>query len=300
MAFVVPPGSIVAGTPSVPGNAGSYCPTSWDEDFDRAQMSTQVLIGHGTPSNVPVLRYDFPGSFADPPAAGAITMDNTQQTATVMRVAKTDQGGTDQSVWLRYITPDATVTITSAARATPDDNNKRRGYRVVGAPVEHASYFAWPIFWSEGTDAIDPGPVDLTLGVVAETPQLWQDDFGVDHYGRLTFNRTDLIRVDPLTDPVYKTLADRILEVRGSNSVPRLEAVTIDARTGPDWYPIHNMNLMSSAAPEKPSRYMCCLKVDGRTIFSRMCFASGIRHFIARDEWTTRITLDLAEWAGTL
>src|SRR5580765_1932566 len=293
VSFDIPPDAIVAGSDAVPGVTGSYCPTSWEEDFDRAQMSTEVLINHQTPGNVPTFRYNLPGTFADPPPSGAITLDAPQQTATVMRVHKTTSTGVDASVWLRFIQQDCTVTITSVGRSTSDDNNKRRGYRITGAPTESASHFSWPVFWTEGTEGIDPGLVDLNLAIVAETPQLWQDAFGVSHYGHMTFVRTDLIRTDPLSDPIYETLADRILEVRGSNSVPRLEAVTIDARTSPDWYPIHNMNLMSSAAPEKPSRYLCCLNVDGRNIFHRVCFAAAVRHFIARDEWTLRITLDI-------
>lgn len=304
MAFVVDPGTIVPGTPGSPGVPGSYCPQGWTEDFDRAQMSTQVLINHVAPSDIPTFRYDFPGSFADPPPAGQITLNAPQTDATVMRVAKSDAGGADQSVWLRYVHQNCTVTITAVGRGTADDNNKSRGYRIVGAPTESASHLSWPVFWTAGTEAIVPGPVDLTLSITPEVPQLWLDSFGVDHYGRMTFNRTDLIRVDPLTvngapNPIYRTLADRILEIRGSNSVPRLESVTLDARTD-HTFPMHNMNLMSSAAPEKPSRYLCRLQVEGRVIFERMMFTTAIRHAIARDEWTLVITMDLADWAAQL
>lgn len=291
------PGTINEG--GTPGTPGSHCPQGWTEDFDRAQMSTQVLINHQTPGDIPVFRYDFPGSFDASPDTGTITLNAPQQTAFMMAVHKIDANGADASVWLRYIQQDCTVAITSVDRADPDDNNKRRGYRIVGDPVESATHFTWPIFWVDGTEAIDPGPVDLTLTIVGETPQLWEDTFGVNHYGRLTFSRTDLIRTDPLSETIYQTLADRILEVRGSNSVPRLESVTLDARTD-HHFPMHNMNLMSSAAPEKPSRYLCRLKVGDRFIFDRMCFATNIRHFIARDEWTLRITLDIAEWAAQL
>src|SRR4051812_35109356 len=106
MAFVVPPGSIVAGTPGSPLVPGSYCPTGLEEDFDRAQMSTEVLIGRQTPSDPPTFRYNFPGSFTDPPPSGAITLDAPQTTATVMRVHRTTADGVDASVWLRYIHQD--------------------------------------------------------------------------------------------------------------------------------------------------------------------------------------------------
>ena len=121
------------------------------------------------------------------------------------------------------------VVSTPVGRATADDNNKTRGYRVTGTPVEQTNHFDIPINWISGTTAIDPGFVELTLQLVAEPPRIYQDTFGVNHYGRLTFQRTDLIRVEPIADPIYKTLADRILEIRGSNSVPRLESVTMDA-----------------------------------------------------------------------
>ena len=57
---------------------------------------------------------------------------------------------------------------------------------------------------------------------------------------------------------------------------------------------------MSTADPGKPSRYLMRLAVDDRLIFDRMCFATAVRHVIARDEWTMRITLDIAEWAAQL
>jgi hypothetical protein len=113
---------------------------------------------------------------------------------------------------------------------------------------------------------------------------------------RLNFTRTDLINT---TTSLFETLADRILEVRGSNSVPRVESVTVDARTGRH-FPLHNMTAMSAVRPEKPSRYKLRLQVGGRLIFDRMMFATSVRHTIERDEWSTVITFDVAEWAAQL
>lgn len=279
------------GGPGSPGRPGSYCPQGWEEDFDRSQMSTQVLIARAAPTDVPVLRYTWspaPGSL--PPPAGTINLNSNPNEATHLYVRKVDAAGTDATLWLRYLhgKGDCSVNV-------KDAENKSRTYRVTAEPVEYDAYFDVPVFWTEGTEILPPGAVDLTLSITAETPRLYQDAYGVGHYGRMTFQRTDLLNTE--TD-LFVTLADRILEVRGSNSVPRLEAVTLDARTGD--HGIHNMNLMSSAAPEKPSRYLCRLRVDDRVIFERMCFASAVRHFVARDEWTLRITLDIAEWAGTL
>lgn len=299
--FTIPPGAIVPGTTGSPGHEGSVCPAGWTEDFDRAQMSTQVLINHSTPGDVPTFDYNFPGTFANPPPVGAITLDNIQTDATVMRVSKFEIGGISHNteVWLRYVQQGSSVTLTSVNRTTADDNNHARGYTITGPPVEQAGHFDWPVTWTSGNTAFNNGEIILDLHIRAEPSQLWQDDFGIDHYGRLTFSRTDLIRVDPMSNPIYMELADRILEVRGSNSVPRLATVTIDARTG-HVFPMQNMDLMSSAAPEKPSRYYACLVVDGRLIFSRMVFANAVRHHITHDEWTLQITLDLAEWAAQL
>jgi hypothetical protein len=205
----------------------------------------------------------------------------------VMYVSKTADGAIDATIWLAYLHANCTVTVQTA-------DNKTKGYRVVADPTEHATHFELPIAWTAGTEVVPPGPVVLILTIAAETPQLWQDIYGVEHYGRMTFIRTDLINTDR---DLFETLADRILEVRGSNSVPRLEAVTLDARTGP---PLRNMGVMSSASPEKPSRYRMFLIVDGRTVYDRMCFATAVRHFIGPREWTARITLDIAEWAAQL
>ena len=127
-----------------------------------------------------------------------------------------------------------------------------------------------------------------------EVPQLWVDTYGVAHYGRMTFNRTDLINTDR---DLFEKMADRILEVRGSNSVPRLEAVTIDARTGTP-LPQHRPDV--AGRPGETVALPDDAHVDGRIIYDRMCFATAVRHFIGRSEWTLRITLDIAEWAAQL
>ena len=280
------PGTIVppsAGT----GTAGDICPSDWDEDFDRSQMSTQVLIGRQLPSNVPPLVYTLVD--AGPPGDGELFVGPGPDY--VLLVSK-EQAVFPQhvSTFLRYVKAQDTIRITSG-----DSTGQTLGWRVTAAPIEHATYFEYPVFWTEGMTPFSPAPgVIFSMELRPEPPELWIDTMGKSLYGVENFNRTDLINS---TTDIFETLADRILEVRGVNSVPRIEAVTIDARTGRG---IFNMELMSTAAPEKPSRYRLRLAVDERPIFDRMMFVAAVRHFIARDEWTLRISLDVAEWAGQL
>jgi hypothetical protein len=295
MAWTGPPGSIVY--PDA-GTVGTICPAGWDEDFDRSQMSTQVMIARSAPSEVPDLIYYLATTPSDPPPTGTIVTDPNQESATRLLVPKEVAGGGDGGVWLGYLNRHSSVTYVSAADDTTDPKipETSRTYKLTADAVEHADHYELPVTWTGGTAHVPTGGlVTFSLSIGTEVPQLWFDPYGVDHYGRMTFNRTDLINTDR---DLFEKLADRILEVRGSNSVPRLEAVTIDARTGDN--KLANMQLMSSAAPEKPSRYRMYLHVDDRTIYDRMSFVTSVRHFISADEWTLRVTTDVASWAAQL
>lgn len=292
MAWEGPPGSIVY---PEPGTSGTICPAGWDEDFDRSQMSTQVMIARSAPAEVPDFVYTLTAT-PPVPGPGGLSADPNQEAATVLHVNKTAMDDVDATIWLGYLNRHSRVTYTSAGDDTVDPAipETSREYELTADVIEYAEHYDLPVAWSGGTSHVPTGLVTLRLSVGTEVPQLWFDPYGVDHYGRMTFNRTDLINTDR---DLFTKLADRILEVRSSNSVPRIEAVTIDARTGDK---LANMRLMSSAAPEKPSRYRMALTVGERTIYDRMMFATAVRHFIARDEWTLRITLDIAEWAAQL
>ncbi len=293
MAWVGPPGSIVY---PEPGTTGTICPQGWEEDFDRSQMSTQVMIARSSPSDVPQLHYDLAVTVTVPPASGVLSVDPNQEAATSIYISKTTTDSVDATIWLGYLNRHSTISYLSAGDDTVDPATPEtsRGYKLTADVIEHADHYELPVFWTQGTNHVPSGPVTLTLTVGQEVPQLWFDPYGVDHYGRMTFTRTDLINTDRT---LFAKLADRILEVRGSNSVPRLEAVTIDARTGT---PMANMRMMSAAAPEKPSRYRMWLQVGDRVIYDRMAFATAVRHFIGPNEWTLRITTDIAEWAAQL
>lgn len=283
------PGQIYREGSASPPRPGSACPQTWEENFDRSQMSTEVLINRGSPSNVPALRYIFPSNTGTlPPDSGEFFLDANQENASKIYISRTDDLGVDATVWLDYLHDGCSLTFTALL------TKEARGYAVTGDPIQRPNYFEVPIFWTSGETPVPHGPVDLTFSITPEVPQNWQDTFGVNHYGRIPFSRTDLINVNR---DLFQELAGRILDVRGSGSVPRVESVTLDARTGPG---MRIMNLISATDPGKPSRYRMTLNVDGRRVFDRMCFATGVRHFIASDEWTTRITLDIAEWAAQL
>ena len=254
------------------------------------------MIARQSPTQIPMLRYILLAPDSTPPP-GVISADPNQEAATRLWVSKLDADGVDATIWLGYLNRHSTVVFESPGNpiSDPPIPDTSRGYDLTADVIEHAAHYELPVIWTSGTDHVPSGSVNFAITAVGvEVPQLWMDTYGVNHYGRMTFNRTDLINTDR---DLFPKIADRILEVRGSNSAPRLESVTVDARTGT---PLRNAGMMSLAAPEKPSRYRMTLDVDGRTIYDRMCFVTAVRHFIAPSEWTLRITLDIAEWAAQL
>lgn len=286
------PENIVAEVPvAVGATSGCVCPSEFVEGFDRGRMlSTDVYIGRTAPSKIPPLLYSFPG---DVPAGPGTMSLNTfgggfQDTATIMYVSRTQQGGADVTPWLRFINNHATVTF-----ATANNRKTSRGYGVTATPIERSGWFEIPITWTDGTEPVPDGLVEFTFNPWEEVPIRRLDDFGIAHYGLEPFQRVDLINS---TTDLFETFADRILQIRGSASVPRVESVTIDARRGEG---LRNAQLMSQCQPGKPSRYKIRLNIDGRFIYDRMCFATKVQHHIAEDQWTTDITLDVAEWAAT-
>ena len=169
------------------------------------------------------------------------------------------------------------------------------GFRITATPIDHGTYYELPVQWESGaaTTYTGRGPVPMTLR--PEPPLLCIDALGKSLYGVETFNRTDLINS---TTDLFETLADRILEVRGVNSRPprggghdrcphrarhRQHGTHVDRR------PPRNRPAICCASPSTSARFS--------TAWSS---CSGVRHFIARDEWTLRINCDIAEWAGVL
>jgi hypothetical protein len=105
-----------------------------------------------------------------------------------------------------------------------------------------------------------------------------------DRYGVETVTMTDLETVDA---PTRTLLAQRVLKVRNFNLAPRVAAVTLDAaRDGVT-------GLLSNADPYLPSMYSCGhVTKDGRPVFARTMYLTGIEHTIDAGHWTARLALD--------
>ncbi len=107
-------------------------------------------------------------------------------------------------------------------------------------------------------------------------------------FGVETFTATDLETVDAA---VRDVIAARVLRVRNFNLAPRVASVTLDAhRPGA-------AAVMAAADPFGPTMYRCGLVVDGRTVFARQMYVTGVEHTVNADHWTARIALDdAAPW----
>ena len=108
-------------------------------------------------------------------------------------------------------------------------------------------------------------------------------------YGVETYTLTDLETVDP---QLRTQLAQRVLHVRSFNLAPRIAGVTLDAaRPGV-------AALLAAADPYLPSMYSCGhVTRDGRAVFARMMYLTGVEHTIDAAAWTARLALDdAAPW----
>jgi len=105
------------------------------------------------------------------------------------------------------------------------------------------------------------------------------------------FVRDDLVTADA---DILELLATRALETRGLATMPRVEAVTLDAARDPGDGSL--VELMATAAPETPTRLRCRLTTrDGRAVFDVEMFVTGVEHTItATGRWFARFTLDVA------
>jgi hypothetical protein len=124
---------------------------------------------------------------------------------------------------------------------------------------------------------------DVSVTVVDQTAQTV--------IGPEPFERADLITADVDTLGV---LAGRALETRAYTTMPRVEAVTLDAANDPGDGRV--VELMATARPETPTRLRCQLAArDGRVVFDADMFVTAVDHTITdTGRWSCRLTLDVA------
>jgi len=105
-------------------------------------------------------------------------------------------------------------------------------------------------------------------------------------YGVEPFERTDL---DTQNVADLQLLADRYLQTRGADTIPRVRSVSLDGRTGDDV-----VDLLSTTTPFLPSRYRCRLQLLRGLVFDAEYLTTGVRHDIGPEGWETDLTLDVA------
>lgn len=104
------------------------------------------------------------------------------------------------------------------------------------------------------------------------------------------FDRTDLITFD---DGTLTTLANRALQTRGVDTMPRVTAVTLDAARDPG--DGSYVELMATARPETPTRLRCRLRDNDRDVFDGELFVTSVDHTITpTGRWFCRFGLDVA------
>ena len=148
---------------------------------------------------------------------------------------------------------------------------------------------AWELSWRRGDVAVvatmgrqdDAGPVTVTVTDTAALGVLGPEPF--DRLDLETKNTGDLT-----------TLANRAIRVRGLATMPRVEAVVLDAATDPGDGRV--VELMATARPETPTRLRCRLvTMSGRPVFDDEMFVTSARHTITEDgRWLCRLGLDTA------
>jgi len=124
----------------------------------------------------------------------------------------------------------------------------------------------------------------VNYGPTGGTVRTIEDVANRDSYGPETYTMTDLETVDAA---VRDLLAARMLRVRNFDLAPRIAACQLDAaRPGV-------ADLLAAADPFAPSVYACShVARDGRGVFTRLLYLTGIEHTIDAAAWTARLSLD--------
>jgi hypothetical protein len=132
----------------------------------------------------------------------------------------------------------------------------------------------------------------VNYGLQGGTVTVLDDPVNQAKYGVETYQLTDLETQDAQT---RTRLAQRVLSTRGFHLAPRVAACTLDAaRPGV-------AELAAAADPFTPSMYSCGhVTKDGRAVFARMLYLTGVEHTISAGAWLARLALDdAAPWQTT-
>jgi len=148
-------------------------------------------------------------------------------------------------------------------------------------------------------DEICPGGWEVSFTRADFTTRVLYGRSGVDpaqlnddaNRGRFGIETWPMTSLQTESDAELANLAARALRVRNFDRAPLIAAVTVDAaRPGV-------IDLLTAASPFKPSLYVCGHVADGRAVFTRTLFCTGVAHQIDAAHWTARLALDdAAPW----
>jgi hypothetical protein len=244
---------------------------------DVARLTTATGAGENAPSRIGRLAgiAGFPAhrQWLDPSGTTLLATALGGRVGQLMDDAARSAGGDvfgDESGWLVFRGRDWQA---SGIGRTPDAAIGNRGVPGEICPG------AWEVSFHRS---------DFTSRVVygrsGETAFQMDDPTNQARYGVETWTMTNM---QTQSDTVLNDLAWRALQVRNFDRAPRVAAVTVDAaRPGV-------VELLRTASPFTPSMYVCGLVArDGRAVFTRNLYLTGITHAIDAAHWTARLALD--------
>lgn len=134
---------------------------------------------------------------------------------------------------------------------------------------------------------------DITARVVVSTtaddavPEVYESQTVIDDYGAESIDLRDLWTKD---GAARESIAERLLETRTPDSVPRVERLALYGTTSD--MAVDAMALLDFAVPTRlRARH---LDSSGGVIFDDQCFVTGVAHHITPDEWSVDVALDLS------
>lgn len=140
---------------------------------------------------------------------------------------------------------------------------------------------------------------DITGRVIVQTPpndpETFESPATIDDYGAETYSVRDLWTASP-TD--RESIADRVLATRTPDTVPRIESVVVHVHANYSTAAERDaaVDLASRVSVTTPTRFRCRhLDETGAVVFDDQCFATAVRHYMSREEWTVEIALDRSD-----